>query len=122
MGDAPHRLPHPLSSNHFRIPSSSVKHFTLTVLIWPSGILVTPQMDTIERYEYRLEQPVDTFLDIFNVQPMPHVVWGIGWTLKMSRKVSTGCSSRYSYRSMVSICGVTKIPLGQKRTVRVKCL
>ena len=32
-------------------------------------------MDIIERYEYRLEQPVDTFLDIFNVQPMPHVVW-----------------------------------------------
>ena len=39
--DAPHRLPHPLSSNHFRIPSSPVKHFTLTVLIWPSGILVS---------------------------------------------------------------------------------
>ena len=42
--DAPHRLPHPLSSNHFRIPSSPVKHFTLTVLIWPSGILVSALM------------------------------------------------------------------------------
>ena len=43
--DAPHRLPRPLSSNHFRIPSSSVKHFTLTVLIWPSGILVSALMN-----------------------------------------------------------------------------
>ena len=42
--DLPHRLPHPLSSNHFRIPSSPVKHFTLTVLIWPSGILVSALM------------------------------------------------------------------------------
>ena len=35
-----HRIPLSLIEDHHRIPPSSIKHFTLTVLVWPSGILV----------------------------------------------------------------------------------
>ena len=36
-----HRIPLSLIEDHHRIPPSLIKHFTLTVLVWPSGILVS---------------------------------------------------------------------------------
>merc|ERR1719193_463792 len=64
-----HRIPSPLIHDHHRIPSTLTKYFTLTVLQWPSGILVSPMN------EFHIGKPVNNFLDIFNVQPKPRVVW-----------------------------------------------
>ena len=36
-----HRIPSPLIHDHHRFPSTLTKYFTLTVLQWPSGILVS---------------------------------------------------------------------------------
>ena len=36
-----HRIPSPLIHDHHRIPSTLTKYFTLIVLQWPSGILVS---------------------------------------------------------------------------------
>ena len=38
-----HRIPSPLIHHHHRIPATLTKYFTLTVLQWPSGILVSCQ-------------------------------------------------------------------------------
>merc|ERR1719234_2149768 len=67
--DDHHRIPSPLIHDHHRIPSTLTKYFTLTVLQWPSGILVSPMN------EFHIGKPVNNFLDIFNVQPKPRVVW-----------------------------------------------
>merc|ERR1719234_2275436 len=67
--DDHHRIPSPLIHDHHRIPSTLTRYFTLTVLQWPSGILVSPMN------EFHIGKPVNNFLDIFNVQPKPRVVW-----------------------------------------------
>merc|ERR1719193_2942179 len=64
-----HRIPSPLIHDHHRIPSTLTKYFTLTVLQWPSDILVSPMN------EFHIGKPVNNFLDIFDVQPKPRVVW-----------------------------------------------
>merc|ERR1719234_1692419 len=58
--DDHHRIPSPLIHDHHRIPSTLTKYFTLTVLEWPSGILVSPMN------EFHIGKPVNNFLDIID--------------------------------------------------------
>ena len=64
---------------------------------------VTPQMDGwTDRYEFQIGKPVDTFLDIFDVQPIPRVVWTMDDDVIDGISVETS-TTKYTWPGLMNV-------------------
>ena len=63
---------------------------------------VTPQMDSTDRYEFEIGKPVDTFLGIFEVQPMPRVVWTMDDDVIDGISVETS-TTKYTWPGLMNV-------------------